>query len=71
MNMQNETPLSVGSSVTKGVTQVGNVGNTGASGGYHLHLGVISDGSSGASLTQNRTLNPFWFYPNTSFTYSY
>lgn len=71
MHMQNNCIPGLGTTVTKGTSQIGNVGNTGASGGYHLHFGVISDGSDGKSLTKNRTLNPFYFYPNTSFTYSY
>ena len=71
MHMQSASPLSMWDQVTKGSTILGYVGNTGASSGNHLHFGVISDGSSGASLTQDRTLNPFYFYPNTSFTYSY
>lgn len=71
MHMRYATSVSKGSTVTKGSTQIGQVGNTGASGGTHLHYGVISDGSSGGSLTQSRTLNPFWFYPNTIFTYTY
>lgn len=71
MHMRYAPSVSKGSTVTKGSTQIGQVGNTGASGGTHLHYGVISDGSSGGSLTQSRTLNPFWFYPNTIFTYTY
>lgn len=71
IHMQELSTLSENDTVTKGVTQIGKVGNTGASGGNHLHFSVISDGSTGAGLTQERTLNPFFFYPNVSFTYSY
>ena len=71
MHMRYAPSVSKGNTVTKGSTQIGQVGNTGASGGTHLHYGVISDGSSGGSLTQSRTLNPFWFYPDTTFTYNY
>lgn len=70
MHMRYAPSVSKWSTVNKG-KQIGEVGNTGASGGVHLHFGVISDGSSGGSLTQARTLNPFWFYPNINFTYTY
>ena len=71
MHMKEKPPVSKGSTVTKGSDVIGKVGNTGASYGAHLHFGVISDGSDGRSLDYTRTLNPFWFYTNTSFTYSY
>lgn len=71
IHMKEASELNVGDSATKGITLIGRVGNTGASGGNHLHFGVISDGSTGASLTQTRTINPLFFFPYLSLTYSY
>lgn len=71
IHMRESTPLAVGDNTTKGITQVGLVGNTGASGGNHLHFSIISDGTTGGSLTQARSLNPFYFYPNLTLSYSY
>jgi murein DD-endopeptidase MepM/ murein hydrolase activator NlpD len=44
-HFQSPSPLSVGDSVTKGVTVLGYVGNTGASFGAHLHWETYINGS--------------------------
>lgn len=44
-HLQSPSPLSVGDSVTKGVTNIGPVGNTGFSDGNHLHWETRVDGN--------------------------
>lgn len=54
-HMVDPSPLSVGQSVTAGVTVVGGVGNTGASFGAHLHweVHIMEDGSNIVWNTNN------------------
>ncbi len=60
--IKDSSPLSFTDMVSKGTTFIGDVGNTGASQGSHLHIGVISNGKT--SGTRDATLNPFLFYPD-------
>jgi len=69
MHMKSATSLVYGNSVSKGITIIGKVGTTGDSTGNHLHLGVISNGSTVGTGKKN-TIDPFLFYPNILNQYS-
>ncbi len=60
--IKDSSPLTVTDIVSKGTTFIGEVGETGFARGVHLHLGVISNGSTSGS--RDATLNPFFFYPD-------
>ena len=63
-------------SITKGTT-IAKTGDTGSPGSYHLHFGVISDGSNVFVDTGDgyddrtfaNTEQPLMFFPNSNFTY--
>ncbi len=50
------------------VGYIGLTGNVSSSTAYHLHFEVINTGGTWTNRNYNTTINPIYFFPNTSFT---